>query len=87
VQQKVIKETWAQLHQSSTYSFYARRSGMSKKRQSSQQCHLVLLGPKSVKAARKKLVKLTPCQMRKTNVTTHYIPISKILSVIKKIFY
>jgi len=30
------------------------------KRQSSQQCHLVLLGPTSVKAARKMLVKLTP---------------------------
>jgi len=31
-----------------------------KKRQSSQQCHLVLLGPTSIKAARKALVKLTP---------------------------
>jgi len=30
------------------------------KRQSSQQCHLGLLGPTSVKAARKTLVKLTP---------------------------
>jgi len=33
---------------------------MRKKRQSSQQCHLVFLGPMSVKAARKMLVKLTP---------------------------
>jgi len=32
---------------------------MHKKRQSSQQCHLALLGPTSVKAARKTLVKLT----------------------------
>ncbi len=30
------------------------------KRQSSQQCHLALLGPTSVKAASKTLVKLTP---------------------------
>jgi len=33
---------------------------MRKKRQSSQQCGLALLGPTSVKAARKTLVKLTP---------------------------
>jgi len=33
---------------------------MCKKRQSSQQCHLALLGPTSVKAARKLLAKLTP---------------------------
>ncbi len=46
----------AQFHQRSTYSFYASRSQMGKKRQSSQQCHLALLGPKSVKA-------LTPCHL------------------------
>ncbi len=51
---------WAQFHQRSTYSFYARRSQTRKKRQSSQQCHLVLLGPTSVKAAQKMLVKSTP---------------------------
>jgi len=33
---------------------------MRKKRQSSRQCHLALLGPTSVKGARKTLVKLTP---------------------------
>jgi len=33
---------------------------MRKKRQSSQQCHLVLLGPTSIKAGLKMLVKLTP---------------------------
>jgi len=33
---------------------------MRKKRQSSQQCHLALLGPTSVKAAQKTLVKSTP---------------------------
>jgi len=33
---------------------------MRKKRQLSQQCHLVLLGPTSVKAAGKMMVKLTP---------------------------
>ncbi len=33
---------------------------MRKKRQSSQQCHLALLGPMSVKAASRTLVKLTP---------------------------
>jgi len=33
---------------------------MRKKRQSSQQYHLALLGPTSVKAARKMLVKLKP---------------------------
>jgi len=31
---------------------------MRKKRQSSQQCHLALLGPTSVKAARKKGIRL-----------------------------
>jgi len=36
-----------------------------KKRQSSQQCHLALLGPMSVKAARKTLVKLTPGSHRR----------------------
>jgi len=41
-------------------SFYAHRSQMRKKRQSSWQCCLALLGPMSVKAARKTLVKLTP---------------------------
>jgi len=49
----------AQFHQCSTYSFYARRSRMRKKRLSSQQCHLALLGPTSIKAAHKRLVKLT----------------------------
>jgi len=33
---------------------------MRKKRQSSQQCHLALLGPMSVKAAHKMFIKLTP---------------------------
>ncbi len=51
---------WAQFHQHSTYSFYAHRSRKLKKRQSSQQCHLALLGPTSVKAVGKTLVKLTP---------------------------
>ncbi len=37
---------------------------MPKKRQSSQQCHLALLGPASVKPARKTLVKLTPGRVR-----------------------
>ncbi len=50
----------AQFHQRSRYSFYACRSQMRKKRQSSQQCHLALLGPMSLKAASKTLVKLTP---------------------------
>jgi len=50
----------AQFHQHFTYSYYARRSQMCKKRQSSQQCHLAFLGPTSVKAARKTLVKWTP---------------------------
>ncbi len=54
--------TRAQFHQRSTYSFYTHRSRMRKKRHSSQQCHLALFGPTSVKAApaRKTLVKLTP---------------------------
>jgi len=52
-------DTWAQFHQRSTYSFYARRFQMRKKRKSCQQCHLALLGPTSVKDARKTLVKLT----------------------------
>jgi hypothetical protein len=45
-----------------------------KKRQSSQQCHLALLGPTSVKAPYKMLVKLTPgyfeIQMKQPNVIT-----------------
>jgi len=52
--------TWAQFHQRSMYSFYARRSRMCKKRQSSEQCYLALLGPTSIKTAHKMLVKLTP---------------------------
>jgi len=52
--------SWAQFHQHSTSSFYARRSRVRKKRQSSWQCRLALLGPTSIKAARKTLVKLTP---------------------------
>jgi len=55
-----IVYSWAQFHQRSTYSFYARRSRMRKKRQSSHQYHLALLGPTSVKAARRTLMKLTP---------------------------
>jgi hypothetical protein len=47
--------SWAQFHQQSTYSFYALRSRMRKKRQSRQP-----LGPTRVKAAHKMLVKLTP---------------------------
>jgi len=42
--QKKEIDSRAQFHQHSTYSFYARRSRMRKKRQSSQQCHLALLG-------------------------------------------
>jgi len=53
-------DPWAQFHQRSMYSFCACRSRMRKKKQSSQQCHLPLLGPTSVKAACKTLVKLTP---------------------------
>jgi len=53
-------DTWAQFDQRSTYSFYTHRFRMCKKRQSSQQCHLVLLGLTSLKAAHKTLVKLTP---------------------------
>jgi len=53
-------DTWAQFHKHSTYSFYALRRRMRKKRQSSQQCHLALLGPTSVKAASKTLMKFTP---------------------------
>ena len=41
-------DTWAQFHQRSMYSFYVCRSQTRKKRQSSQQCHLALLGPTSV---------------------------------------
>jgi len=37
---------------------------MRKKRQSSQQCHLALLGPTRVKAAPKTLVKLTPARLK-----------------------
>jgi len=51
---------WAQFHQRSTYSFYTSRSRMRKTRQSSQPCHLALLGPTSVKAAHKPLMKSTP---------------------------
>jgi len=51
---------WAQFHRRSTYSFYARRSPMRKKRQSSQQCCLALFGSTSVKVVRKTLMKLTP---------------------------
>jgi len=57
----VFSLSLAQFHQRSTYSFYVCRFRMRKKRQSSQQCHLALLGPTSVKAARKMLVKLTLC--------------------------
>ena len=52
--------TWCQFHQHSTYSFYARRSRMLKKRQSSQHCHFTLLGSGSVKVACRMLTKLTP---------------------------
>ncbi len=54
-----LSDTRCQFHQRSMYRFYICRSRMPQKRQSSQQCHLVLLGPTSVKAARKMLVKLT----------------------------
>jgi hypothetical protein len=43
-------DTWGQFHQHFTRNFYARRSQIRKKRQSSQQCHLALLGLTSVKA-------------------------------------
>jgi len=33
------------------------------KRQSSQQCRLALLGPTGIKAVRRTLMKLTPCQV------------------------
>jgi len=52
--------TRAQFHQRSMYSFYARRSQMRKNRQSSWQCCLTLLGPTSVKAVHKTLMKLSP---------------------------
>jgi hypothetical protein len=67
-------ETWAQFHPRSSYSFYTRRSPMHKKRQSSQQCLLALLGPTSVKAARQMLVKLTPVdsQLRHLCTSTQY---------------
>ncbi len=52
--------TWAQFHQHSLSSFYAHRSQVHKKRQSSQLCHLALLGPTSVKAVHRTLMKLTP---------------------------
>jgi len=42
---------------------------MRKKIQSSQLCHLALLGPMSVKAARKMLVKLTPEIPQKGSLT------------------
>jgi hypothetical protein len=52
--------SWAQFHQRSTYSFYARRSRMRKNRQSSQHCHFTLLGSASVKVVRRTLMKSTP---------------------------
>jgi len=51
-------DTRGQFQQHSINSFYAPRSWMHKKE--SQQCHLALLGPTSVKAAHKMLVKMTP---------------------------
>jgi len=44
VECKKVFATWAQFHQRSTYSFYERRSQIRQKIQSSQQCHLALLG-------------------------------------------
>jgi len=55
-----IRNIRCPFHQRSTSSFYTRRSRMRKKRQSSQKCHLALLFPTCIKAARKMLVKLTP---------------------------
>jgi hypothetical protein len=43
-----------------TTSFYSRRSQMRKKRQSSHQCLFALLGPTTIKASHKMLMKLTP---------------------------
>jgi len=43
------------------------------KRQSSQQRHLVLLGPTSVKAARKTLVKLPPGVIRQIQLSLFHV--------------
>jgi hypothetical protein len=59
-----LKDTRAQFHQHSTYSFTHIDIPNAQKRQSSQQCHLALLGSTSLKAASKTLVKLTPVLSR-----------------------
>jgi len=53
------RSSWARFHQRSTYSFYARSSP---KRKNSVKCQYLftLLGPTSVKAACRTLMKLTP---------------------------
>jgi len=60
-----------QFHQLSTYSFYARRYRMRKKRQSSQHCHFTLLGSSSVKVVRRTLMKSTPDFLYFRKVRTH----------------
>jgi hypothetical protein len=52
--------TWARFHQCYTSSLYACSSLMCKKRESSLQCRLALLGPTSAKSVLNTLVKLTP---------------------------
>jgi len=60
-------------HQRSTYSFYARRSQMRKKRQSSQHCHFMLLGSASIKVVRRMLMKSTPVRdTRKGKGANHW---------------
>ncbi len=61
-------EPRGRFHQRSTYSFYARRSRMRKKRQSSQHCHFALLGSGSVKVERNMFMKLTPGDDNFTNI-------------------
>jgi len=55
------KETMAQFHQHSTYSFYARRSQKHKKIDN-LTVFLTLLGSVSIKAVRRTLMKLSPCR-------------------------
>ena len=56
----LVVDTWAQFHQRSTYSFYARRSQKRKKIQLSHKYLFTLLGSTGAKAARRTLMKLTP---------------------------
>ncbi len=58
-------ETWGQFHQHFTGSFYTFRSQMQKKDSQVISVFLHFLGPTSVKAARKLLVKLKPDFVRR----------------------